>query len=294
MINFAPNAEGVWYDLTSEVYHKAQGISQSRLKEFDEFATPLHYLARRPKSPTEDMEFGTICHTAILEPELLPRAYHLRPETYPADGKKGETVQKPWNGNSNWCDAWLQAHADRPVIRKPAEDKISRIVARVNRLPEFSTALKYGRREVSHFKIDHHTGLLCKCRVDVLAKEQGEGETWIFDLKKVQSGCADFESFRDDALDRGYHIQAASYLRITGAQHFVFVPFDDDEPFDACQWEPDEEFLRLGLVEYRRILNAFAECVKADSWPGYAQGIHPLTLPYRGVRRLKEVSGVEL
>lgn len=291
--DFIPDTEGVWLDLDAETYHKAPGISQSRLKEFAEFASPLHYLKRKPKAVTADMEFGTICHTAILEPLNLPRAYHLKPETYPSEGKGGAVVQKPWNGNSNWCQQWLETHTDRPVITKDREPAIARIAAELTNDPQgkraaFTNALRYGQREASYFQRDAVTGLLVKCRCDVMATD-GDGITWIFDLKKVQSGAAGFEDFQKTVLDRGYHIQAASYLHITGASRFVIVSFDDDEPFDAIQWEPDADILRLGLAEYRSILNRFAVCVKSNEWPGYHAGISPLTLPYWAKKRLEEL-----
>jgi exodeoxyribonuclease VIII len=284
LTQFEPNTEGVWLDLPAEVYHKAPGVSQSRLKEFDEHATPLHYKNRKPKLPTPDMEFGTICHTAVLEPDNMPRAYYLQPETYPDE--KGKL--KPWHGGSTWCKNWLATHADRPVIDKEAELRIAQAAKRVIALPEFGAALRAGQREVSCFKKDAATGLLCKCRLDCMATTE-DGVTWIFDMKKVQSGEADHDNFQKTALDRGYHIQAASYLQLTGASRFVFVPFDDDVPFDAAQWELDEDVLKLGAVEYRRILNAFAECVYNDEWPGYAPGIAKIVLPRWAKKRLEDL-----
>lgn len=315
---FVNDTEGVWFGLDAETYHKAPGVSQSRLKEFDEFASPLHYKARKPKTVTEDMEFGTIMHTAILEPEKLDKAFHVQPEFYPVSQataspkKKGALmavahdgsplqsgvvvsaeqkpqVFKPWHGGADWCKDWLKAHSDRPVIEKEKAERIPKIVRRVQAIPEVADALKVGQREVSWFKRDDITGLLCKCRLDLTAVDLTNDETWIFDLKKVQSGAGGFEQFRKDALDRGYHIQAASYMQITGASRFVFVVYDDNEPFDAVLWEMDRDTLRLGAAEYRRILNRFAECVKSDRWPGYAGGIGTLTLPWWGAKRLEEL-----
>jgi hypothetical protein len=283
---FIPNTEGVWLDLDAETYHKAPGVSQSRLKEFDAYASPRHYRARKPRAATPDMEFGTICHTALLEPLNLPRAYHVRPDEYPAEGKGG-SILKPWHGQSTWCKNWLESHSDRPIITAEREACIERIVERVNALPEFGAALAHGQREVSYFKRDPVTGLLCKCRCDVLATDN-EGVTWVFDLKKVQTGEGRRTAFQRQVMDRGYHVQAASYLHITGASRFVFVPFDDDEPFDAIQWEPDAEMLSLGLMEYRRMLDAFSRAIPNDFQDGYAGGIHQLGLPNWARRQMNQ------
>lgn len=280
--------EGVWLDLPAEVYRKAPGVSQSMLKEFGDCATPLHWRASRPKEATPDMEFGTILHTAILEPENLSSAYYVRPDQYPSENKKTkEVVMKKWTGNADWCKGWLEEHSDRPVISKSVESKIPNIVSRVKALAECGSALQFGKREVSWFKRDETTGLLCKCRTDLIA-DSLNGVRWIFDLKKVQAGAASHDLFSKHAADIGYHIQAASYLKLTGADRFVFVTFDDDEPFDACQYEADAQMLDHGAYEYRRLLDAYAVCVKSDKWPGYEEGIKPLKLPAYAVRRLTQ------
>jgi hypothetical protein len=284
---FAPGTEGVWLNLPAEVYHRAPGVSQSTLKEFGEYASPLHYKARKKKVATADMEFGTICHTAVLEPGNLDKAYYIQPEKYPAviKGKKGEpdsTIAKDWHNGADWCKDWVREHDDRPIIDKEREADIPIIVKRVSALPEFGSALKHGQREVSFFKLDEATGLLLKCRVDVWAVQSDgdyDGVKWIFDLKKVQSGGASREEFSRSIADFGYHIQAASYMHITGAAHFVFVPFDDAEPFDACQWEIEQADLDAGAFEYRRLLNEFAVCLKSDLWTGYRGGIDKIGLP---------------
>jgi hypothetical protein len=285
---FKPGTEGVWLDLPSDVYRNAPGVSQSMLKDFGDHASPLHFRASKPKEATEDMEFGTICHTAILEPGNLPSAYYIRPDQYPSENKKTkQTEMKKWSGNSDWCKDWLKEHNGRPVITKRDEAKIPKIVERVKSLDECGSALRFGKREVSWFKRDEITGLLCKCRTDLIA-DTTNGVRFIFDLKKVQSGAATHEAFSKHAHDLGYHIQAASYLRITGADRFVFVPFDDDEPFDACEFEPTAEMLDSGAYEYRRILDAYAKCVKEDRWPGYATGIQPLKLPVYAQKKLTQ------
>jgi hypothetical protein len=269
--------EGIYRHLPFADYKAAEGISQSELKRFGEAATPLHYKALQPKEPTPDMEFGTVCHSAILTPDKFTESYHLKPEEYPAE-VKGVAVNKPWNGNADWCKQWLAEHDDRPVMTREQLVKVGRIVERVKRLPEFGAALQHGQTEVSFFQRDEETGLMLKARADLMASAR-DGTTYIFDPKKVQSGEANQNAFGKSAYSYGYHIQASSYLSITGATRFIFVPFDDSEPFDACQWEPDYDFRLHGLHEWRRLLRAYADCVQKNEWPGYEPGIGFLRLP---------------
>ncbi|MDB6017716.1 MAG: putative bacteriophage protein [Pedosphaera sp.] len=288
---FQPDTEGVWFDLPADVYHAAPGVSQSTLKAFDEAGTPKHFKAAKPRVATEDMEFGSISHTAILQPEFLATAYHIPPTHYPAKGKKGEPdIEKPWHGGADFCKQWVKEHSDRPIIDREQESRLPKIVASVTKLEPFGSALKNGQREVSFFKRDELTGLLLKCRPDLIAHAQ-DGSTWLFDPKKVQPGEATEKAFQYAVLDYGYHIQAASYLSITGASGFVFVPFDDDEPFDSIQWPLSREFLELGMIEYRRILAAYARCVESNEWPGYRPGMAELPISRKGQARLKELQG---
>jgi hypothetical protein len=207
-----------------------------------------------------------------LEPANLGNAYVIRPE------HKAGDADDEWHGKKKWCKEWNKAHSDKVVITKEKSDRIPRIVARLKELPEFFSALENGHREVSFFKRDPETDLLLKCRTDLIAKDF-YGDLWIFDMKKVQTGQAGEEAFGKSAFDYGYHIQAAAYLKLTGAKHFVLVPFDDAEPFDACQHELTDEMLDWGAKEYRRILLAYAKCVSENRWPGYKSGINKLKLP---------------
>jgi len=54
---------------------------------------------------------------------------------------------------------------------------------------------------------------------------------------------------------------------------------DDDEPFDAAQWELEPDLLQFGGMEYRRILDAFAHALANAFSEGYSQGIGTLKMP---------------
>ena len=258
-------------------YRAAEGVSQSTLKAFGDAATPLHFKNAKPKKATPDMEFGTVCHAAILEPEKLHSSYYLKPKEYPSKEKGKPDVMKPWSGNAKWCQEWVENHKDRPVMTHDDMALIPKIRDSVLQLSEFATALESGKTEVSFFKRDEEAGLMLKCRCDLIATDSAGG-SWIFDPKKVQSGRATPEAFAASIADYGYYIQAASYLWITGSSNFVFVPFDDDGT-SACQFRPDAEMLDLGFKEWRRLLKAYAHCVKENHWPGYPRGIQTISLP---------------
>lgn len=269
--------EGIYPNVPESVYRAHEGISQSELKEFGNAATPLHFKALKPKEATPDMEFGTVCHAAILTPELFDQSYHLQPEEYEAE-VKGKKVMKPWHNGADACKEWVKSHSDRPIMTVEKIERVKKIAERIRYIPEVKAALENGMKEVAHLKLDPETGLMMKCRADLMATDQA-GLTWIFDFKKVQSGGATHAEFSKSAADYGYFIQAHYYLTVTGASKFVFVPFDDSEPFDACLFEPDRDSLILGYRKWRRLLNDYARCKREDIWPGYPSSIQTLTAP---------------
>src|SRR5579871_516069 len=85
---FAPDTEGVWLDLPAKTYHAAPGVSQSTLKRFGEAGSPLHFKTQKPKLASPDMQFGTVCHTAILEPAKLDGSFVVQPAEIEVTDKK--------------------------------------------------------------------------------------------------------------------------------------------------------------------------------------------------------------
>lgn len=266
--------EGVYPDLSFGEYRSAPGIGQSMLKAFDAEPTPAHFLESltRPKEATEDMEFGTILHAAILTPEL-PKAYHVRPKEYPT--KEGP---KPWDGRATYCKDWKKDHADMPCIDFAQEEAIPKIVDRVMSLPVAGDMLRAGQKEVSFFKRDEETGLMLKCRVDCIATDT-DGTTHLLDLKKVRRAYAAESRFGVQCADLGYDIQAASYIHITGASRFIFVPMEDMAPFEAEMFELDSEDIVEGFVKWRRMLRAYYNATADGTWPGYSRTVKRLKLP---------------
>ncbi len=262
--------------VAAELYHSVPSVSQSLLKEFGEQPTTAHFQARAPREATEAMQLGTVLHSLVLEPGNLA-SHYCRPDTYEVE-IKGKFVVKPWHGGSDWCKEWLSTHADRPVVTGEQEAALGMMRSAVKSLPVFAGLLAIGQAELSWFKRDAETGLLLKCRTDLIATDAAQ-TTWICDLKKVRRGGASETEFAKTCVDFGHHVQAAFYLDLTGATRFLFCAVEDEAPFAANLIELDPEALALGRVTYRRHLSAYAACVASGEWPGYAPGIKRVNLP---------------
>lgn len=293
---FTPNTEGIFYDLPAATYHAAPGVSQSTCKAFDEAGSPMHFKTLKRKPPTPDMEFGTLVHAAVLEgTDAMFALCHVRPNVYPCEPtKKDPRTEKPWRGNAEWCEKWLEAHEDGKIIVD--EKTLGLVNAAASSLREnggiFSAALQASTaaREVSYFKRDAETGLLLKARVDLQVTTKA-GDLLLFDPKKVQVGGGSEVEFKKQVKDYGYHIQYAAYRHITGATEMYFVPFDDDAPFECNVTPLSQQWQELGMLEYRRMLRAWAKCANDDQWPGYPRDGTPLPMPDYLTKRVKELNG---
>lgn len=291
MTQFTPNTEGVFYDLPETVYRAAPGISYSELKQFDEEATPAHFVDARKKkrTVTPDMEFGTILHTAVLQPELLSEAYVIEPATYPAKGKGDAVETKPWTYQANYCKEWRDKQNGKPILDEEKAATIAPIVAAVMNQPQFRDILINGKKEVSFFKRDFESGLMLKCRVDVIAVD-GNNFTWLGDLKKVQRGEARQDRFAVTMIDRYYDVQAASYMDIAGASNFVFCAIEDSSPYECQTHLVTNEMRGVGYKRWRDILSKYAACVTQAQWPGYSRKLNPIYPPAWAVKKYLEAA----
>jgi len=114
-------------------------------------------------------------------------------------------------------------------------------------------------------------GLQHKCRCDVV-----NGDV-IADLKTC--GDASPRAVRNSVLRFGYHIQAAHYLRGTGAQRFVLIFVEKTAPYLTAVYELDAEALASGRTARQDAICLFEACSASGVWPGYSSEIESLSLP---------------
>jgi hypothetical protein len=107
----------------------------------------------------------------------------------------------------------------------------------------------------------------------------------IVDLKTVESASP--AAFARNVAQMGYDLQDSHYLRtvgrafpeLAGRARYLFAAVEITPPYALQVFEvsqPDR------FVADRRVEQAaadFARCLRANEWPGYAPGIHSLTLP---------------
>lgn len=267
--------EGV-VKLSYEAYEKAPGLRQSDLTWMER--SPAHYRAAVLAPPKEDTKagiMGTLFHTAILEPDLFKKAYHVKPKTY----ENAKKELKKWNANANECKEWLAKHSNRPVISGDEQSALLAMRGSVMAHSSARAALVGGMTEHCMFVNDPHTGIKMKARPDRLTGNA------IVDPKSTDDASP--SGFARSIFKFNYHIQAAWYLDIANLlglekKHFIFIAVEKEPPYAVEVYELDQESIAIGRSKYRKWIELFATCSERDEWPGYNydQVITEISLPY--------------
>lgn len=258
MIDFAKITE------TNETYHSSEGLSFTGLKKFAE--TPAHYAwyKANPNDETSSQKLGTLAHMAILEPMRFETGVKI------VDGHRG----------SNSVRAAVAAAEEAGYYVCKPEEYQAAIEARnaVKSLKVCSALFEGGYAEKSIRFVDEKLGLLLKCRPD-----------YIIPSKQIIVDIKTFNDLSDHAIDRQihrmkYHWQSAFYLNVVNqvmgwnTRKFVHVFVHTEVPVARAK-VLDDASLEKAREEMQPLLVKFAECLKTNSWPGYADEITEASLP---------------
>lgn len=261
------------YDVAHTVYHHhlCPGISQSHLKQI--LKSPRHYQhwLKEPDTATPAMDFGSLCHVAILEPQT----FHKRILTWPKEildrnGKPGVVQMR---------EEFRAAHPGKIIIDADQISKVSEIVEFVYSQERASDLLS-GLFEKTFFWKSSH-GPLCKAKPDCINTER----RMILDLKITQD--ASLNGFRRTLSQLQYYLQAAFYLdginealKKKTVDKFVFINVEHDpkasdfrSSLDISYIELGGASLDLGRMEADSAIRLIQECSAQKIWPGYSSEI---------------------
>lgn len=249
-------------------YLAAPAVSNSALKLLRK--SPAHLAAGRDPDEQQkpSLRRGSLLHTLTLEPHLMASRYRVKPDGMSFSTKEGK--------------AWREETPAGVEIVTQAETRAANRQARhLRAVPEIGALLGEGQAEVSFFWVDEQTGLRCKGRADWVHRT--EAGVILLDLKTAEDASPDI--FPKACARYGYHMQAAWYAdgwtAATGdpVLGFVFGAVESGWPHVAAAYMLDDESTTKGRAESRRLLNRYAECREADTWPGYQTAIQSITLP---------------
>jgi len=272
MINAQP-ATGLW-ECTDEVYFgDAEHVSASMLEIFRRSVPLFHdrFIGEtiHAPEPTPAMRFGTLVHSAVLEPDTFADRYAVAPEC----------DLRTKDGKATW--AAFQAHAgDKELIDAESHALAWSMSAAVLKHSVAGELIRCaGRNEIACRWEDRFTGLPCKAKLDRLLPEDGGR---IIDLKTAIDPSP--EEWARQAFNLKYHHRAAHYLsgceQLGLAKRFTFVVVGKEPPHEVGVYELDPEALGMGFRQVRDLMTELQRRAASGDWTSrFASGIQTAFFP---------------
>lgn len=240
--------------MPNAIYHASVGISKSGLDLVAR--SPAHYRYGPPRTASRTMELGSAMHSALLEPDLFAREYV---NSGAADRRASEYKQA------------VKSIGDTGrVLTQSEHDQIAGAVAALWAQEGPRLLLNSAtHRELSVYATDPETGVSVRVRPDIVCQRSGV----MADLKSTQDARA--PAFERSIMNYRYHVQAAFYMDVwewaTGDRinEFLILAVESAPPHAAKIYRVDDTAIAEGRRCYREALNAYADCLIRDEWPGY-------------------------
>lgn len=213
-----------------------------------------------PQKATKEMDLGTACHAALLEPHRFNDLVCRWPTGLLSD-----------DGGIRSKEA--KAYRDEQIAAGKIVLKDAELSAAL-RMRDAVLA-KCGEwlrttenREQGCYWTDEESGLRCKCRPDIWLVADGD-EAFIPDIKTTKDASP--AAFRKRIEDGDFWLQDAHYRAgITAATglpcQFLFVVVETDFPWSCVLYRLDEESLAEAQAVRRRLLNDVAGCIESGDW----------------------------
>lgn len=249
---------GLLTDMSNDEYHaQTDWLSSSQLKAL----LPEHY---KTGGNTDAFAFGTLFHTAVLEPDNLAGYVALDAD---AIGVKadGTPAQNP-TMTAAWKKAVAEVEADGKLVVAQAD--LDRALAMREAVYAHDTARQLMEQmtafEESAFWRDEN-GVQHKARFD------GRGPGFIADLKSTSAKPGE-RSLRYVTWDYGYHLSAAHYLEVAqglglDAPNFALIFVTKTAPHLVTVAQVGPERLAEGRDLRERAIRRFID-PDADAYEG--------------------------
>ncbi len=239
--------------MDDRTYHGLPRLSASGAKTLLKSPARYRWEREHPAKPTAAMEFGTMFHALVLEPQVFAERYALSPG-FDRRTKEGKAA----------AEQWAADNAGRIAVTGDDWDRVH-AMARAVELSGAGDLMTGGRFEVP--VLWERDGVPCKAKIDCITDQA------IIDLKTTSAD--DEDGLQRAAWSFGYHISAAAYieaaLMLTGKQlPKIFAFVSSTAPHDVVLMEAGEDFVARGHALWDKAIRTYAACVEFDDWPGLA------------------------
>lgn len=230
----------------------------------------------KQKPPTPEMEFGTLCHSFILEHESFYDCYAVCKRT-----QKKTSTGKVDLRTTEGKEAWKAAEEENPgkVVVDP-EDllKAMAMYDGIMRNREARAAMESeGVNENPVCWTDGPTGMRLKCKPDRALKSG-----MVVDLKTTDDISP--SGFSRTIYNMGHHRQAALYIAglFASGQEcpFLFIAVSRTPPHETACHTLVTRAIDLGTKENRETLRDLSTCRLLGDFTGqWSSSIHEVDLP---------------
>ena len=267
-------------ELSNREYHsrRCPGISSSALESI-KISARHHDQYERDKlhneiSKPQCFAFGSALHDAILTPDDYESLYVLEPEG---------TERRSNAGKAAWKE-FLEANEGKTILKRNSGEyddfkKIQIMRDRFFSHPTVSALVQGATFEESFFALCNRTGILKKCRPDIL-----RNDGIILDIKTTKSAYLDY--FSSDILKLNYHVKAAWYMdiveQVTGVKqtHFILIAMETTAPFGIALYNIPNIMIALGRENYTEWIDKFAKERELDYKYCYPEVIQEANVPH--------------
>lgn len=253
-------------------YEGLSGVNYSTLKHI--LRSPAAYQESLRTKDEKEIEadkvrfaVGTLAHGMILENKDLRHFYAIKPAGMSFATGEG----KLW-----------KAQQTLPILKEDDANAIPRMAEAIASDPDASEILRACPiREVP--VVAEIEGVMCKGLLDALGMDVN-GMAVIPDIKTGPD--ARMEAFQKKIVNLSYDFQAEFYSMMKQAQDgltqkpwAVWIVVENRAPWGVQCYYPEPDVWASGRRKVMKALNILKECRKTGLWPGYSEGVKPISMP---------------
>ena len=296
---------GAYEDISAADYHgnpnllPGPSLSASGAKAIIE-QSPLHFWHQsclnpnREESDADHFAVGRAAHDLLLLGGDWRTRYHVLPEGF------------AWNKTVAMAEEIAAANyaksKGKTLIKAADMNLVERIADRISSSADARNALLRGKAEVTLAWQDELTGVWLRARPDFMPLTVIERAPIraVPDLKIMDPTHCSPRGFSRAVDNFGYHYAAAHYgegmKQVYGVYptHWFHVVIEKKEPHSVSLYELPAEDIERGRLMMRQAINVFAECLKRNDWPGYADRPMQVGLPIYARMRVDESTETDL
>jgi exodeoxyribonuclease VIII len=240
-------------------YNDIKALNYSGAKQI--LRSPLHFQSflNEERKDTPALRMGRLVHLASLQFDVFKSEVHVGPDV--------DKRSKEWK-------EFKASIADGVDII--TADENAEITAIAKSVHGCLADLKLKDCEYEQSIDTEYNGIQIKGRPDLVAKD-AEGNLVVVDVKTTTD--ASIEHFAKDIAAYKYHLQAAFYLKLTGATKFYLIAVEKEPPYASATYALSDDAIQEGQRLMDKAVNIYKMCSTFGNWPGYSDEVRSITIP---------------